>query len=360
MRIALLARLLAVAAVAVAAEPVKPHPPAAAPSAAAAPAAAKPRPAPTPPAHPGPPPLLAALSPDAPGEMIRRILLKPYATATGTELATLSWSRADGPGKVIASHGADLLLVDAATLADLCHSQALARIDWSALDRARMQPGAATDCGVGAYLAQTALAWDRARFSGTPSWADVWDIARHPGRRGLQNRARGNLELALLADGFSPGDIYRTLRTPEGLDRAFRKLDQLKPYIVWWDQPSQATDLLATGKALLTSAPVDSATAAAAAKPGLGVSAAGSLATWFSWAVPQGAPHQEAARLALVIAGDPARQAELARATGFGPADSLALDLLPPHPEPLLLIDDGFWAEDGAKVEARFAEWKAK
>jgi len=358
MRIALLPRLLAVVAVSVAAEPVtKPPPPAARQSTAAAPAA---KPAPATATRPGPPPLLAALSPDAPGETLRRILLKPYAAATGTALAALSWSSADGLGKLLASHGADLLLLDAATLADLCHSRAVARIDWSALDRARMQPGAATDCGVGAYLAQTALAWDRARFSGTPNWADVWDIARHPGRRGLQNRARGNLELALLADGVAPGDIYRTLRTPEGLDRAFRKLDQLKPYIVWWDQPSQATDLLATGKALLTSAPIDSATAATAAKPGLGVSAAGSLATWFSWAVPQGAPHQDAARLALVIAGDPARQAELARATGFGPADSLALDLLPPHPEPLLLIDDGFWAENGAKVEARFAEWKAK
>jgi putative spermidine/putrescine transport system substrate-binding protein len=359
MRIALLPRLLAVVAVAVAAEPVKPHPPAAAPSAAAAPVAAKPKPAPTPATRPGPPPLLAALSPDVPGEPVRRILLKPYAAATGTELASLSWSRAEGPGKLVASHGADLLLVDAATLADLCHSQSLARIDWSALDRARMQPGAATDCGVGAYLAQTALAWDRARFSGTPSWADVWDIARHPGRRGLQNRARGNLELALLADGVAPGDIYRTLRTPEGLDRAFRKLDQLKPYIVWWDQPSQATDLLATGKALLTSAPVEAATAAAG-KQALGVSAAGSLATWFSWAVPKGAPHQQAARLALVIAGDPARQAELARATGFGPANTLAMDLLPPVAAPALIIDDGFWAESGAKIEARFAEWKTK
>jgi len=351
----LLASLMSVAASPVA----RPGAPAAPAPAASLPAAA-PKPPPAQPARPGPPALLAALSADAPGEKIRRFLLKPYATATGTDLPTLTWHGTDGLRALLASHGADLILVDAATLADLCRSQAVQKLDWSTLDRARMQPGSASDCGQGAYLAQTALAWDRARLSGTPGWADFWDIARHPGRRGLQNHARGNLELSLLADGVSPADIYRTLRTQDGLDRAFRKLDQLKPYAVWWDQPSQAADLLAAGKALLTTAPIDAATAAAAANPALGVSAAGSLATWFSWAIPQGAPHPAASRLALVIAADPARQAELARATGFGPAGTMALALLPPPAAPALVIDDGFWAENGTRIEARFASWMAK
>ena len=30
--------------------------------------------------------------------------------------------------------------------------------------------------------------------------------------------------MALLADGVAPGDVYKTLATPEGLDRAFAKL----------------------------------------------------------------------------------------------------------------------------------------
>lgn len=321
------------------------------------PAAVKPPPAVVP---QGKPPLLAAIPPDAPGEKLRRLLLKPYATATGTELAPLSWTGADGLKALLTAHGADLLLLDAATLADLCRTQAVTKLDWSALDRARAAPGSASDCGAGAYLAQIALAWDRARFAGTPNWADLWDIARHPGRRGLQSRARGTLEIALLADGVSAGDIYRTLRTPEGLDRAFRKLDQLKPYIVWWDQPAQAADLLASGKALLTSAPIDTMQTAAAAHPALAVSAAGSLASWVSWAVPQGAPHPAAARLALVIAADPARQAEFARATGLGPASSLALDLLPAQGTPSLVIDDGFWAENGARIDLRFSAWVGK
>jgi putative spermidine/putrescine transport system substrate-binding protein len=318
------------------------------------------QPAKPPPSPPGPPPLLAAIPSDAPGDKLRRLLLKPYATATGTELPTLSWSGAENLKTLLTTHGADLVLLDAATLTELCRTQAVTRLDWSTLDRARAAPGSASDCGAGAYLAETALAWDRARFAGTPGWGDFWDIARHPGRRGLQSRARGTLEIALLADGVSPGDIYRTLRTQDGLDRAFRKLDQLKPYIVWWDQPAQAADLLASGKALLTSAPIDTMAAAVATHPALGFSADGSLASWFSWAIPQAAPHPAAAHLALVIAADPARQAEFARATGLGPASSLALELLPPHAAPSLTIDEGFWADNGAKIEARFSGWLGK
>jgi putative spermidine/putrescine transport system substrate-binding protein len=354
--------LLALLTLAAAPVPKADHPPPPSPKpapAAAPPARAQPRPAPTA-ARPGLPALLAALPPEAPGEKLRRLLLQPYATATGTELPALSWKGADGLEALIAEHGADLILLDATKLADLCRTREISKLDWTALDRARAAPGSASDCGAGAYLAETALAWDKARFPGTPAWSDFWDIARHPGRRGLESQARGTLEIALLADGVSAPDIYRTLRTQDGLDRAFRKLDQIKPYIVWWDQPAQAADLLASGKALLTSAPVDTMTQAAASHPGLGFSAEGGLASWFSWAVPQAAPHPAASRVALVIAADPARQADLARATGLGPANTLAFDLLPPQAKPALVIDDGFWAENGAKIQARFAAWMGK
>jgi putative spermidine/putrescine transport system substrate-binding protein len=334
--------------------------------------APKPAEAPKPPAqaeHPGPPPLLAALPRLAPGDKLRQILLKPYAAATGTDLPALEWDDAASLKTLLAGNGADLILVDAATLTDLCRAQAVTKLDWTALDRARAMPGSASDCGAGAYLDATALAWDKNKFQGTPNWGDFWDIARHPGRRGLQAHARGNLEIALLADGVSPGDIYRTLRTPDGLDRAFRKLDQLKPYIVWWNKPADAVDLIISGKALLTSAPIEAVAMASSPHVNLGYSAAGSVASWFSWAVPQTAPHPKAALLALVITADPARQAELTRATGLGPSTAATLDLLPPalraeSPDTaanqVLLIDDSFWTESKDKIEQRFTGWLAK
>ncbi len=35
--------------------------------------------------------------------------------------------------------------------------------------------------------------------------------------------------MALLADGVPPGEVYKLLETPEGLDRAFNKLEALQP-----------------------------------------------------------------------------------------------------------------------------------
>ena len=59
-------------------------------------------------------------------------------------------------------------------------------------------------------------------------------MAKYPGKRGLRKGVQGNLEIALMADGVAPGDVYRTLRGSDGVARAFRKLDQLKPYLVFW------------------------------------------------------------------------------------------------------------------------------
>ena len=101
-------------------------------------------------------------------------------------------------------------------------------------------------------------------FPRTPGWADFWDVAKYPGKRGLHRGVRGNLEFALIADGVSPGDVYKVLATSEGVDRAFRKLDQLKPYIVWWQDDAEAARILASGDVLMTSA---SAPAIAAVEP---------------------------------------------------------------------------------------------
>ncbi len=36
-----------------------------------------------------------------------------------------------------------------------------------------------------------------------------------------------------MADGVKREDVYKVLATPAGVDRAFKKLDVLKPHIQW-------------------------------------------------------------------------------------------------------------------------------
>jgi putative spermidine/putrescine transport system substrate-binding protein len=330
---------------------------------------ANPVPAPKP-AAPGPSPLSAAIPVTEPKDALRRVLLKPYADVTGTELADPPW---DGAGPdALKKTPADLVLLPGDALTTACRAQSLTKLDWGVLGRDRYMPEAVTECGAGAYVSATALAWDRDKLQAAPTWSDFWDVARHPGGRGLQHTVRGNLEIALLADGVSAGDVYRTLRSNDGVDRAFRKLDQLKPYIIWWDRPDQPAQLLSAGRVLLTSAPTGPMLQSAdATHRAYGLQWAGSLVALQYWAVPQNAPHPDVAAAALLIVGDIARQAMFARATGLGPTIKGADALLPPaaraanpstpvNAQGGLIMDEGFWVDNGDKLQARFAAWLAK
>ena len=61
-----------------------------------------------------------------------------------------------------------------------------------------------------------------------------------------------NLEMALLADGVAPGEVYRTLETPEGLDRAYNKLAALRP--IWAHDSVGAIRWLMNGQAVMATA----------------------------------------------------------------------------------------------------------
>ena len=60
------------------------------------------------------------------------------------------------------------------------------------------------------------------------------------------------MEMALLADGVAPGDVYRTLETPEGLTRAFAKLKVLNP--IWAHDSVGALEWLKDGQAVMVTA----------------------------------------------------------------------------------------------------------
>jgi hypothetical protein len=72
----------------------------------------------------------------------------------------------------------------------------------------------------------------------------------------MRKTAKYSLEIALLADGVPPGDVYKVLSTPSGVDRAFKKLDELKPEIVWWTNVSQVQSAPETREAGAAYVPV--------------------------------------------------------------------------------------------------------
>jgi putative spermidine/putrescine transport system substrate-binding protein len=265
----------------------------------------------------------------------------------------------------------DLVLVDADELSTGCGEGIFEKLDWSAIGgKDHYAPQAVSDCGLGAVIVNTVLAWDKDKLPVAPSWSDFWDVAKYPGKRGLRKGVRGNLEFALMADGVAPGDVYKTLATSDGVDRAFRKLDQLKPYIEWWSTETEAAHILASGDVLMTSAPSGQiATLAEQEHKNFGLQFTASLFELQSWVVMKGSPSLRMAQQFLYFTGMPAVELRLLQQSGDaglakGLSDTLSPELAaisPANPANLsagLRIDAGFWHDNLPKLKQRFDAWQ--
>ncbi|MGH7042811.1 MAG: extracellular solute-binding protein [Acetobacteraceae bacterium] len=270
---------------------------------------------------------------------VQQVFVTPFQAATAIPVLAQTW-----PGGMPAlttglagkDPAWDLIEVNGVELLDGCAAGLFAKLDPAQVGGAahylpQAIPPAAAPCGIGATLASTVLAWDRDKFPGTPSWENFWDVAKYPGKRGLHQGVRGNLEIALMADGVAPADVYKVLSTPEGVDRAFRKLDQLRPYIVWWKTPAKAAKILASGDVLMTSAPASAiVTTARATHRNFGLRWSDSIYDVLSWAVAKTSPNQAAALQFLYFAGTPAIEGQLAARFAEGGLAVGANDDLPP------------------------------
>jgi len=267
----------------------------------------------------------------------------------------------------------DIVRVDPDELATGCAEGLFEKLDWPAIGgKDHYLTVGANDCGVGASVANLVLAWDRDKFQATPTWADFWDVAKIPGKRGLGRNVHGALEFALLADGVAAGDIYKTLASPEGVDRAFRKLDQLKPYIVWWQTPDEALKILGSGDVLMTAAPGRLvARADQLEKRNFGLQFAGSLYEPRYWAIMKGSAFQKEATQFLYFTGAPAIQARLFRTGGEAglakgvtdfvtPEQQAMMPTFPSNAAAAIRIDNGFWRDNLAKLKPRFDAWLAQ
>ncbi|CAI3944009.1 extracellular solute-binding protein [Commensalibacter papalotli (ex Botero et al. 2024)] len=144
----------------------------------------------------------------------------------------------------------DLLLLNKKTAEQACNLGLLIPLHDDLLSSNNKQ------CDFQTFTDHIALAWDTQKLHFNPTWKDFWNITQYPGKRGLQKDALSALSIALLADGVSSEDVIEVLSTPSGILRAFKKLNQLRPYIVWWTTPNEANFLLYKNQVLMTSASV--------------------------------------------------------------------------------------------------------
>lgn len=307
----------------------------------------------------------------------REIYFKPFATLTGQRVLDQSWDGGIGILETKTKVGTppwDVVEVEAEDLALGCEAGIYEPIDWNQVgNRADFLPGAVSDCGVGAMVWSTGLTYDASRLTTAPSsWADFWDVKKFPGKRGLRKGPKYALEIALMADGVAPADVYKVLRTPEGVDRAFNKLNELKPNLVWWEAGAQSLQLLSANDVVMTSA-YNGRISGFNRNEGRNFKLVwpGSIYAIDSWVVLKGTPNKDAAMRFIGYASQPENQAKLPPFIAYGPTNTRANDLIPAElreelpttPANLaqsLPLDVDFWVDNIENLNQRFNAWIAQ
>lgn len=202
------------------------------------------------------------------------------------------------------------------------------------------------------------------------NWAEFWDVKNFPGRRSLPSFAQDNLEIALMADGVKPENLY-----PLDIPRAIRSLERIKPHVaVWWKSGAQSAQLLKDGEVDMSAVWTSAGSAAKEAGAPIalnynqGIIAAGCLA------VPRGSKNVAAANSLIGKMLTPAIQANVPVDMGYyGPINDDAFKVKPIPKEYLEIsssspanmakqvkLDAAWWAANGTKADEAFQAFLAR
>ena len=239
--------------------------------------------------------------------------------------------------------------------------------------------GTVSDCAVSTILWSTIYAYDDSRIGDKKptTMADFFDTATWPGKRGLRKNPKPNLEVALAGDGVPAAEVYAVLSTPEGVDRAFAKLDTIKKDAVWWEAGAQPPQLLADGEVIMTTAYNGRIFGAVAAenKPFV-IVWDGQIWDVDMWAIPKGGKNLENALKFVHYSTDTQRLADQAKWISYGPARKSSIPLIgkdesgkidmmphmPTAPENLanaVQNNPEWWADNQDSLNERFNAWLA-
>jgi putative spermidine/putrescine transport system substrate-binding protein len=211
------------------------------------------------------------------------------------------------------------------------------------------------------------ITWRTDKFGGDrpTKWADLWDLKRFPGRRIFDSSIvdDGTLEAALLADGVPAHKLY-----PLDVDRALKKLGEIKSHILWFNSGSQMVQYFQQGQGTIGTGwdgrmfllkhqgvPVEYTFNQA-------------LMQWTDFCVPKGAPHADAAMKLLNFATNPVQQANMGKHIAYGPVTPSAFQHIPKKMRSQISgnghelkisvpINWKWWAANYDAVNAKFTSW---
>ncbi|MCH9808688.1 MAG: extracellular solute-binding protein [Alphaproteobacteria bacterium] len=276
--------------------------------------------------------------------------------------------------------GFDALEVSAAEADAGCKSGRLVKLDSLAALSSDADgdflEGGLKPCGIGAFAWSQVVVFNPGAFDNQqPSTlADVFDIKRYPGKRALIRNPRFLLEMALLADGAAPGEVYELLINADGRKRAFRKLATLFGHIHWAENSTAALDAMAQGKATIAQTFSGKAFFAAARGAPLEIIWDGQIYEMTYWAISNDSPRKKQAEAFIKFATEPKQLAAVAQRIPYGPVRKSAVALTKRHVtvgikldrflptaagnmQRALAKDDAWWSQNETALKAEFDAW---
>ncbi|MEA5161801.1 ABC transporter substrate-binding protein [Cereibacter johrii] len=315
---------------------------------------------------------------------------KPFTAETGIGVVSVDADNPATPLKAMVEAknvSVDVVDVNTSDAVRLCDEGQLEEIDPAILPAAPdgtpatedFLPGALSDCAVGNIVYSMIVAYDDSKFPNEKpkTIADFFDTETFPGKRAMWKSAKTTLEMALMGDGVPAAEVYDVMGTPEGVDRAFAKLDAIKGDLIWWEAGAQPVQLLADGEVAMTTAYNGRIFAAAVSenKPFVPIWD-GQVYEYDLFVIPKGAPNLEAAKKFVAFATGTQPLADQAKWISYGPARKSSAPLvglyqdgkteMGPHmPTAEANLTNAlpssyeFWVDHDTELEERFNAWLA-
>jgi putative spermidine/putrescine transport system substrate-binding protein len=298
----------------------------------------------------------------------KKAFFDPFTAQTGIEIKTV-------PGVQFARLKAEVMTgnyeYDLCNLGDSEFAQAkheglLEPVDKTAAKTEQLPQQLVREFSIVSYSLATNIVYRKDKFpnGGPQSWVDFWDVRKFPGPRCLFDRSFTCLAFALLADGVPKDRLY-----PMNLDRAFRKMDEIKPHIkVWWRDGAQSQQLIRDSEVDIIA--MWNARAIDLIEDGVPLELIwnGAELYWSNLIVPKGDPNAKAAWQFAGFVAQAKQQADFAMLLPYGPANPAARAFIPearlrltpawPGNEQVMFEHDTGWlAPRLAEIRERWTEW---
>jgi putative spermidine/putrescine transport system substrate-binding protein len=298
------------------------------------------------------------------GAAQRKELFAPFEQLTGIKVIPNAQSPTSKiRASILANAPAyDVICKPGGDLAGLHNDGLLEEVDLGYFNKGQVeeiQPLPPMSYCVPAIVYSLVLGYDTgiARQAKPSSWSDLWNVEKFPGKRALYNPSDGiiagaTFEVALLADGVAPKDLY-----PLDLERAIASIAKLKPHILkYWTTGAESAQLLSGGSVAMT--PTWNSRANDLKTKGLPVDYSWNqgIMQWDGWAVLKGTKNRENALKFIAFATRADRQARFTEATFNGPSNTKAFDLLEEKVKPVLPTNPEFTK---VQIAQNYAWWNA-